>query len=47
MVWFWDGLQFSSVSPTEDGVVVNNKLSEEEKATLQVIFLEIDNIFYS
>lgn len=40
-------LQFSSISPTEDGAVVNNKLSEEEKATLQVIFLEISNNFYS
>ena len=46
MVWFWDDLQFSSVSPTEDGAVVNNKLLEEEKATLQVI-LEISNNFYS
>ena len=40
-------LQFSSISPTEDGAVVNNKLLEEEKATLQVIFLEISNNFYS
>ncbi|GMY38268.1 Tfp pilus assembly [Fagus crenata] len=30
-----DFLPSGSVSPTEDGVVVNNKLSEEEKATLQ------------
>ncbi|KAM3702048.1 hypothetical protein ACJW31_05G220900 [Castanea mollissima] len=30
-----DFLPSGSVSPTEDGAVVNNKLSEEEKATLQ------------
>uniref|UniRef100_A0A2N9FBW9 Uncharacterized protein n=1 Tax=Fagus sylvatica TaxID=28930 RepID=A0A2N9FBW9_FAGSY len=30
-----DFLPSGSVSPTEDGMVVNNKLSEEEKATLQ------------
>lgn len=35
-------LQFSSVSPTEEGKVVNN-LSEEDKATLQVIFLKKSN----
>ncbi|XP_062155698.1 uncharacterized protein LOC133863673 [Alnus glutinosa] len=31
-----DFLPSGSVSPTEDGVVVKNKLSEEEKATLEV-----------
>lgn len=34
-------MQFSSVNSTEEGKVVSNKLSEEEKATLEVIFLKM------